>query len=61
MTSLPYRQRRLGAPFKPYFGLSGTSSTRRAFFVIRREAEGAALRLFSCSHRILSSAGRKRL
>ena len=28
---------RLGAPFKPYFGLSGINSTRRAFFIIRRK------------------------
>ena len=38
-----YRQRKLGAPFKPYFGLSGIRSTRRTFLVIRSEAEGSAV------------------
>ena len=36
------RQRRLGAPFKPGFGLSG-HRTRCASFVIRSQAEGSAV------------------
>ena len=45
MTRLLHRQRTLGAPFKPCFGLEWDTphSTPQFWFVIRSEAEGSAV------------------